>query len=499
MNKVRNYNDFLFDLIIESVQSGTIPFKFSERFEFILSRIDNQIARKLLSMEDEETSVTLIDITEENDKVSFTNAPKAIEYLSKYFNIEKEQIKNRDFFLYYNTNNVRKYMDNDIWKKYRSDIKIGKLVKKVFGDEFDNIEIEKFVNLYKYSYGLDNLDEIFDIVEGEDIVKWYDYNNYAHSYADTVLHSSCMAKHCEDLINFYAINKKVKMLILYQDSSKEKIVGRALIWELDKPENRILLDRIYALHDHYIEFFKTYAKNNGWLYKVRQSYDTNPFVDTKTGEVVELELEVKDIKLNNIYPYLDTLKYLDQDKKILSNDEISDVKLTGTEGAPYDCEWSELYGKWINMYNLSDNNYVLCEIGTDDLYNDIDKVRKKEDAVYLPYYSEWIPKDRYDEYIVKTDIGGGNLILKEDAIYLKHYGIWAETNFVRRELKYSSYFEDWFYKEDLIFSKYMDDFLFKDKSTKVYTDISKTDIDYLPDSELENLTYTHKGDYIIKK
>jgi hypothetical protein len=45
----------------------------------------------------------------------------------------------------------------------------------------------------------------------------------------------------------------------------------------------------------------------------------------------------------------------------------------------------------------------------------------------------------------------------------------------------------------------MNDFLFKDKSTKVYTDISKTEIDYLPDSELEELTYTHKGDYIIKK
>lgn len=499
INRVSNYNDFLFDMILESTKIGNMPFKFSERFEFIISRINHPIAKKLIEIENESTPITLIDITNENDKVSFTNSPKVIEFLSGVYNQEKDKILNRDLFIYLNTTSATKQIDDEIWKKYRSDIKVGKLVKKIFGDDYDSTEIENFVNLYKYSYGLDDINSLFDIVKGKDIVKWYQYNNYVYSSEDTVLHQSCMAKNCEEMLNFYAINDKIEMLILYENHSKEKIVGRALVWHLDEPKDRIFLDRIYTMHDHYIDFFKTYAKNNGWIYKVRQSYDENPFVDSETGEMKEMTLTVNNIKLNDVYPYMDTLKYLDQDDKILSNDNISDIKLNGTQGAPFDSEWSDLYKKWINMYNVGSNDYVLCEVGVDDLYNDIDKVRKKEDAVYLDYYASWIPKDRFDEYVVQQTLGGNNLLLKDDAIYLNHYKEWAEEGFVKRELKYSGYFSDWFYKEDLVFSKFMNSYLFKDKSTKVYTDITKSEIDYLPDSELDELTYTNKGDYVIKK
>ena len=45
----------------------------------------------------------------------------------------------------------------------------------------------------------------------------------------------------------------------------------------------------------------------------------------------------------------------------------------------------------------------------------------------------------------------------------------------------------------------MDSYILKDKSTKVFTDITKTEFDYIADKELDKLTYTDKGDYILNK
>ena len=498
MNKVKDYNEFIFDSLLESAgSSGLLPFVFSKEFERMILSIHHPIANDLLNNENRFEPITLIDVTDKNDLVSFSTSPKIIEYLMDVNHKSKEDVMGIDFFTYLKKN-------NDIWTKYRSILKLGKLVKKLFEDRYpDNgkpgRDIESFVNAYKSVFDKDDIMDLFELVDGEDIPKWYDENKYAEEGRGSELYNSCM-NGCYDYLNFYAINKDhVKILILYENDKRKKIVGRALIWYLDEPENRVFMDRIYTIHEYQIDLFKEYAKKNGWLYKSRQSYGNEPIVDTKTSESNYMYLTVKDIKLNKEYPYLDTLRYLNQDEKILSSEKISDIKLLDTNGGVWDSEWSERYNCWINMYHIGENEYVLCELGVDKWDADIEKVFKKEDAVYIPRYGEWISKEKYKTDIVKTTVGTVRDILKKDAVPLKYYGGWAEETYADSIMEYSFIDDDYYNKEDAVYSKKVESPILAENAVKVFTDITRAETDWIPTKWLDKLTYTDKGDYILKK
>jgi len=359
------------------------------------------------------------------------------------------------------------------------------------------------VNGYKVAFDKDGSMNLFELVSGDDIVYWYNKKNYGGGayVGNSELYQSCMAdEDCEDYIKFYAKNEKVKMLILFEDDEKETIIGRALVWSLDEPEGRTFMDRIYIVHDHQEQFFINYAKKQGWLYKETQTFGKERIEDPKNQTREFMTLEVHDIKLNKKYPYLDTLGYLDQDDKILSTDEVSNVKLNGTDGEPANCEWSDKYKRWINMYAFEDGSkYITCNIGTEE-WDEINKVRKPEDAVYLNYYRDYIPKELYDELIIKTTIGNEFEILKTDALYLKHYNGWATDDYIQNNMIYSDYEHAFYFKDDIVKSKYIEDYILKDTAVKVYTDVTKTETDYIPDIEIPFRTYKDgKKDLIMIK
>lgn len=501
MKKVKDYNDFIFDSLLEKIGSdGLLPFIFSKEFDKIISNINHPIANDLLNNENNNEPVTLIDVTEENDKVSLATSPKIIEFLMDQYNKPKEDVMGIDFYKYL------KGEDKTIWTKYRSTMKIGKLIKKIFEDKYpDNgkpgRDIESFVNSYKAIFSKDDTMKLFDIVSGQDIVKWYDKDMYGQGGQGSAIHQSCMADGCESYLQFYAKNPdSVKMLILYEDDKRKKIVGRALVWILDIPKNRIFMDRIYTVHDYQEQFFKDYATKNGWLYKYSQTYGNEPIVDSKTDERQYIDLYVEDINLSNEYPYMDTLRYLDQDKKILSSERISDVKLIETNGGAYDCEWSDRYNRYINMYNLGEGKYVMCTLGSDlDKFDEINNIRLKSESQYLSAYSSWISQESFDEDVVKTSVGPERLFLKNDCTYIKYLEGWADNTYVRRHMTYSSYIDDHILRDDALFSKILNSYIIKDDSSKVYIDITKTESDYLPDKELDRMAYTSGGDYILKK
>jgi len=496
MIRVNGYNDFLFNFLLESVSDGTMPFLFSEEFLRIMMKIDHPIAKKIMNSENENKPITYIDVTEDNDKVSFTTSPKIIEYLANYNNIEKNDVKLLHFIKYNHSN-------NDLWNKYRSTIKVGKLVKKIFDNEFADSgkpgeDIESFVNEYKAAFDKDNINNLFELVSGSDIVYWYKNDNYSEDSRDTTLGNSCMAEYCDDYIEFYAKNEKIQMLILFEDDKKEKIIGRALVWHLDLPENRIFMDRIYTVDDYQVNFFIDYAKKNEWLYKSYQTYGEEKIIDPKDSSSKFRTLEVCDITLNRYYPYLDTLQYLDQEEKVISNVEISNVRLVETSGEPRDCEWSDRYNEYINIYEIS-SKYVMCEIGFDRYTNDIDKIRKKEDAIFIKYYKEWVPKDRYDEFIVTTTIGDKVELPKDDAVYLTHYNGWATQTYINDNMVFCDYNDTYYYKKDTVLSK-KDGYLFKDDAIKVYIDTTKKDTDWIPKRSVKHSTYKDtEGDLILKK
>jgi len=175
-------------------------------------------------------------------------------------------------------------------------------------------------------------------------------------------------------IEFYALNTDVvKMLVLYSNNTKTKIVGRALIWKLSTFDgvetDRYFMDRIYTSHNYQDSFFMKYAENHKYLRKTYQTYNDTEVYDTTLEEdnglgVVEMTIDA--VKDSRYYPYLDTFKYINPVEKILSsfnnNEKHRNLLLDETDGSVDDGRWIEFYGRWFHRYQ---EDLIACYI-TDD-------------------------------------------------------------------------------------------------------------------------------------
>ena len=109
--------------------------------------------------------------------------------------------------------------------KSRNEVGIGRFVNKLAPGKYNSKQIEEFINQFKSQ--LEKAGEVFDLVEGEDISKYYWYENYKEMSG--TLGNSCMAKK-RDLFEIYTQNQDVcKMLVLLED---DMVIGRALVWKL---------------------------------------------------------------------------------------------------------------------------------------------------------------------------------------------------------------------------------------------------------------------------
>jgi hypothetical protein len=420
--KLNSFDDFLF----ENIESKDIVLYYSDRFRNILYSINHPIANKLLNIENNttfKTSVSYIDIDTNflfdgvYDIVSFITYPKLIELIKNEDSIDITEHDYTNFLYKLSTNN------SYVYKKYRTYIKINKLINKLFPNEFKpsgdyGKDMESFVNMFKANN--DKNTGIFEIVNGNDIVKWYNEENYLNEKYDldcTSLGKSCMRyDSCEDYINFYANNPdKVSMLILKDKEYPLKIKGRALIWKLNKPDNRIFMDRIYTILDSDIELFKQYAIKNKWIYKLLQSATSTIFIDPITNKNSELIMTVNDFKDNYDYPYMDTLLYYSKDENILTNNkkEIKAKKffeLRDTDGT-YSIRRNGIYIDYYNDYFLEED-VIYCEIPG--------ICRLPKDAIFSDYYNKFIALDYARNSMVYCKYGN-EYRFKKDAIYLGVY------------------------------------------------------------------------------
>lgn len=209
----------------------------------------------------------------------------------------------------------------------RNNIKVGRLVRTLLKSEFKDSDIEKFVNSYKSTYDvLSNAFNKFSIVEGEDIIHWYNKENYLEGGG--TLNSSCMAEVAKTYFNIYVKNPNVKMVILYDDNGKviddvyksKKIKGRAILWtcEIDG-EQATFMDRVYTRFDSDTNLFKEFAKNNGWWFKESQDMEPNGYVTNgvqRKRPTIKVHLEKS--KTGKL-PYMDTLCYIDSKNKFCTN------------------------------------------------------------------------------------------------------------------------------------------------------------------------------------
>jgi len=228
----------------------------------------------------------------------------------------------------------------EIDPKLQQSGKSGRIITKILGlvqQNFTTKEIEKFSNEYKSLTSQSD----FELVNGDNIRYWYDGERYMPG---GTLGSSCMRyDKCQRYFGIYTQNPEVcQLLILKNTEDPEYIDGRALVWKLN--DGRIFMDRVYGVSDHIMDMFINYAKGQGWLYKVEQSYSGYvDIIDSLDGSIYRDDLEVT-LKYEkdhySKFPYMDTLKYWDSNNLyVICNDSSRyDYAMSDTDGGDGGCD-----------------------------------------------------------------------------------------------------------------------------------------------------------------
>lgn len=487
---VNNFNEYLLDSLVESVKNKEIELIFSNNLRDILSDIvdtyNNNISIDLLESEQSEqkSKISYIDIDDSGiDMVSFITSSKAIDLILNDKGYKSEDdINNNDYYIYSNDNSI-------IYKKNRTKIKIGKLIKKLYGDKYENSgkpgeDIESFVNIFKSYRDVSK----FEIVSGYDINFWYNEKQYSvDEHDNSVLNNSCMRyEECEDYIDFYSGNG-VKMLILKDREDNNLIRGRALLWELDKPSGRTFMDRVYTVLDSDIELFIQYAKKEGWLYKSHQNskpytYIVDPINNTRS----ELEMEVWGISEPSSYPYLDTLSYYYYIDEILSNTEKNKpyYELNNTDGG-YSYEFNG--GIYVDYYGdyYSEDELTWCEFGDD--------YRLDGDYSYSDRYGVYIADDYAEQNMIWCKYGE-EYVEQGDAIEVKG-GYYMVEDYTDDDITYCEYNDEYIISRYAVWSDWYNSYLDRDDSVEVYTDENQHGTDWRPDNDSSSYYEHTDGEY----
>jgi len=275
-----------------------------------------------------------IDVTDKDDKVSFISQVKFDQLLSRSDdpNIDPYSVKGR------------------------TEIAIGRCIRSILDMSkisFNDKELEEFVDLYKSKTA--SKDEQFKLVEGEDIKYWYDFNNYFQGYGGGSLSNSCMKSVNNKLFEIYSNSDCCQLLILTNmDGKNVKLIGRALVWKPKKIQLKdkkdfkkadFFMDRIYCMKDSDNKKFEEYADKMGWLRKKENNSDNHDGLEFLLGDqTYNLHITCRVEGDCDSYPYLDTLKFLDKTKRLLSNIGFKDgynlESVSGYRGTCDDCDGS---------------------------------------------------------------------------------------------------------------------------------------------------------------
>jgi len=227
-----------------------------------------------------------------------------------------------------------KSKDHPVWSKFRAETTIGRFVNTIFPkkyvanmkradlDKMDKPEdVESFVNMFIAT--VEAHSKILKFVDGEQIKHYYSSDRYAK--AGGTLGGSCMNSPSKGkYLEIYVNNPDtVRMLVLYPEDVRDKIIGRALVWKLDEPNGRTYMDRIYTANDSDQYLFIEYAKTKGWLYKSSQAYGWEyDIVDGQSGsrKRVPMKVQMKSDVDYAYWPYFDTFQFYKAKTGVGTND-----------------------------------------------------------------------------------------------------------------------------------------------------------------------------------
>lgn len=288
----------------------------------------------IMDMEDVDTSVSYLDLGDDNSSITFLNPDK----------MQKIRYE-------------KGWTISDIYKNVKGNaIKVGRLTKKVIEIynksnnkdlKFTDKEIEKFVNAYKAQYDFtNNAMDNFNLLSKDDDIKWaYLEDNYFNE--DGTLGGSCMRY--EDAQYYFDLYTETSVNILVFSAPNKKVMGRAVIWTLT--DGRKFMDRVYTNRDSDVDLFIKYAKENKFIYKKCQNSTADTTFYTPEDDYykdIPLNLESKVQKFNLNYredqsfPYMDTMKFLYWREGVIRNRDYGYssyyVQLEDTDG------WCDCHG-----------------------------------------------------------------------------------------------------------------------------------------------------------
>jgi hypothetical protein len=225
-----------------------------------------------------------------------------------------------------------------LWTSNRQPIRIGRAVRALLRSAnvtHSDSEIEKFVNDYKSEHDkMNDIFSMFEIVKGKDIGYWYNRRNYLRTSGP--LGGSCMSDVPSSYFQIYMYNDTCSLLILKDRENPDKIRGRALVWKLYRPMEITFVDRAYCFQDSDVDLFKKYAQHMGFYSKYyNDNGNWTSMIDPNGQEVDKGHLYVKITPHREYdnYPYLDTLKYLNESEGFLTtNSDDKEYILEDTEG-----------------------------------------------------------------------------------------------------------------------------------------------------------------------
>ena len=415
------------------------PLIFSRRMRDVLLKIDHQIAKDLLSLHggsEVSFNQAFIDIDPtESSFITFIQCNKAAEILG----LDDEKILSEGVIKKISSSNIR----SKVYNLQRSKFKWGRFLNSNFEGKYqqsgaaDRSDIETFVNKYKSVVDRDVSAELFDIINGSDIAKYYNWRKYARPDSGS-LGNSCMRSVDSSYFDIYAKNpEKVSMVILRDKDDNKQIIGRAIVWSLDSHPGITFMDRIYVSNYADEQKFKDFAHTNKWLYKSDQAIGSEISLVNLDGSRKQYDIWTK---LNPIhhdrYPYCDTMRYYNHESGVVSNcEKFNPMLLLGSTGGDYET-LRYVFSKHLGM-SISANNARYCIFGDDYVYSsDAIRVWNGDGGYAVPGF----------EGVVKSDIKvqGGDIVSK------------------------------YFPKEKCTWSDYLNTWVFTDSSVMVWTDSTKT-------------------------
>ena len=408
------------EFILEEYLKLDAPLYYSKAFKDTLYALTNKgdkVAKVLYYAEQSDeykTDMTFVDLGTGNDKVSFIQVNRVLRMLDK--EAGDPESKNQGKLIgqlpedYLNKMyRLKNSQTNAVWNQQRTELGIGRFVTKVLQKttdaliKIDQNDINAFVDKFKaYRDFQSTKKDKFEVVQGEDIRKWYDEDTYED--AQYHLNNSCMRYgKCQKYLNIYTENTNQVSMVIMKGSVPDKIIGRALIWKLDNGET--YLDRPYANSDEDVNLFKEWGKSKGYVV----------YGDSYSHKEVTLD------KSNfQYYPYMDTFRRFDPNEGILYNDDDEDESYEGQyilndTGGGYEEIASGVWSEWHDR-RIPHDEAVWSDWADSYLYRDR--------AIYIEtgsrrYRDSWYPEDCddivYDEWIDEP-------IHTDDAVYSDAYG-----------------------------------------------------------------------------